>query len=185
MRELRAEDPGAERWLMIPEAAPCLFRIGFDAHDKRFQRAVVRLQTGLEEACAVAAGPGQIHMCHRGTLDTLAYWLHRGWEKDEFFDSTRMSLDDHLDRYVGVMHLQTAAVGAKRHYFRWPDAHRPETLEQAQEIDHLCGKAWGGHPRYVLIENAGMEWEDKARLARDVLARWVHANPTDRSKEPK
>lgn len=44
MRELCAEAPDAWRWLLVPEAAPLLFRAGLDGREKRFQRAVVRLQ---------------------------------------------------------------------------------------------------------------------------------------------
>jgi Flp pilus assembly CpaF family ATPase len=43
MRELRAEDPYARRWLLVPEAAPLLFQAGLDAREKSFQRAVVHL----------------------------------------------------------------------------------------------------------------------------------------------
>jgi hypothetical protein len=109
----------------------------------------------------------------------LAYWLVRGWDEREFFDLMEMTCDEHWGRYDGVVHLQTAALGAEPHYLNWPDAHRPETLEQARAIDRLCGMAWGRHPRYVLIANADVGWDEKARMARDVLARWVHFHAMD------
>ncbi len=182
MRELRAEDPRAERWLMVPEAAPFLFQTVLDGRDKRFQRAVVRLQVGIEDACTEAAHPGQVLLCHRGTLDPLAYWLYHGWDEREFFEVTETNCVDHWNRYDGVVHLQTAAIRAERYYLRWPDAHRPESKEQAREIDVLCGKAWSGHPCYVLITNDDRGWEDKARTARDVLERWVHYHAMDCAK---
>jgi primosomal protein N' (replication factor Y) len=43
MRELRAEDPSARRWLLVPEAAPLLFGAGLNTRQESFQRAVVRL----------------------------------------------------------------------------------------------------------------------------------------------
>jgi hypothetical protein len=172
MRELRAADPQGERWLMVPEAAPLLFQAGLDARKRGFQQAVVRLQIALEEICVEAAGPRQALLCHRGTLDALAYWLRNGWDEDEFFEATGMSRGEHHQRYFGVIHLQTAAIGAEDYYCRWPDAHRPETVVQAAETDRLCARAWRGHPRYVLIENAGRDWAAKARAARDLLARW-------------
>jgi predicted ATPase len=175
LRELRAEDPRACRWLLVPEAAPLLFQVGLDARRQDFQRAVVRLQTALEDACRGAARPGQVLLCHRGTLDALAYWLHRGWAEDEFFAFTATTRGQHLGRYAGVLHLVTAALGAEEHYRRWPDAHRPETAAQAAQIDRLCGRAWAGHPGYVRIDNAGDGWAGKARAARgrldEVLAR--------------
>jgi CheY-like chemotaxis protein len=53
--ELREDDPRADRWILVPEAAPLLFRTGLDGRRKAFQKAVVRLQMELESACATAA----------------------------------------------------------------------------------------------------------------------------------
>jgi hypothetical protein len=113
----------------------------------------------------LAPGPGKVLVCHRGTLDPLAYWLRNGWDEKEFFAYTGMSREEHFRRYFGVLHLQTAAINAETHYRRWPDAHRPETLAQAAEIDRLCARAWSGHPRYVLIDNTDRDWLDKSRAA--------------------
>jgi hypothetical protein len=178
MHELRADDPHAKRWILVPEAAPLLFQTGLDGRAKRFQWAVVQLQMALEEICAKSARPGQVLICHRGTLDPLAYWLRNGWDESEFFEYTAMSRNKHYRRYFGVIHLQTAAIGAEAHYRRWPDAHRPETIAQAVEIDHLCNQVWRRHPRYVLIENINRDWVDKARDARDVLTRWLVSTKT-------
>jgi hypothetical protein len=106
-------------------------------------------------------------------LDPLAYWLRNGWPEDEFFAYTQTTREEHFGRYLGVIHLQTAAIGAETHYHRWPDAHRPETPEQAAETDHLCAYAWGAHPRYVLIDNAGRDWSAKAWATRDLLNHWL------------
>jgi hypothetical protein len=173
MGALRDEDRAARRWVWVPEAAPLLFGAGFSAAEVSFQAAVVRLQTALEDTCAAAALPGQVLLCHRGSLDALAYWLRRGWSEGEFFRATATSRAEQFRRYDGVIHLQTAAVGAPEHYRRWPDARRPEAPEEAAEIDRLCARAWEGHPRYVRIENAGRDWPNKARAARDVLAAWL------------
>jgi len=115
MHELRAEDPYARRWLLVPEAAPLLFQAGLSAREKGFQRTVVRLQITLEDACAEAAAPGLVLICHRGTLDPLAYWLRNGWPEAEFFALTQMMRAEHFRRYTGVIQLQTAAIGAEAH----------------------------------------------------------------------
>ena len=172
MRELRARDPQAERWLMVPEAAPLLFQAGLKAYDTSFQRAVVRLQIALEDACAEAAQPGQNLLCHRGTLDALAYWLHNGWDKETFSACVGRTLEELLLRYDLVLHLQTVAIGAQENYRGWPEAHRPETLEQAQEIDSLCAHVWRQHPRFILIENAGQGWHSKVATAFEALQNW-------------
>jgi hypothetical protein len=171
MGELRAEDPHAQRWIMVPEAAPLLFRGGLDGRLKEFQKAVVRLQIALEDACAEAARPGQGLICHRGTLDALAYWLRNGWDDSEFFAFMQTDCTDQLRRYAAVIHLQTAAIGAEAFYRRWPNAHRLETLAQAAEIDQLCGRVWSKHRHCVVIENAGREWRNKSLAAQTVLAR--------------
>jgi hypothetical protein len=49
---------------------------------------VVQLQIALEDACAEAAKPHQVLLCHRGTLDALAYWLRNGWDEGKFFAAT-------------------------------------------------------------------------------------------------
>lgn len=137
MEELRARDPYRERWILGPEAAPLLFRAGLDGRHKTFQRAVVTVQITLETVCAEAACPGQVLLCHRGTLDPLAYWLRNGWERDEFFDLTEMT----PEAPPPLRHHDPPAkrrLGAAAQYRRWPDAHRPESPEQAAEIAYLC-----------------------------------------------
>jgi hypothetical protein len=173
MREWHAQDPHARRWLPLPEAAPLLFQTGLDGHKQLFQRAVVQLQMTLEQACAEAADQGQILICHRGTLDALAYWLRNGWQEQEFFTVTGMTLEEHLQRYRGVIHLQTTAIGTESYYCRWPNAHRPETRAKAAEIDRLCAHAWVKHPHYVLIENTGRDWPAKVQAVYEVLACWL------------
>jgi hypothetical protein len=175
MGELRAADPCAERWLLVPEAAPLLFQAGLDAREQRFQVAVVRLQVALETACAQAARPDQVLVCHRGALDALAYWRRNGWPEPDFFALTATRREDYLRRYQGVIHLQTAAIGAEAHYRRVPQAHRPETPAQAAEIDALCAAAWQAHPGYVLIANDRRDWPAKARAAHDLLDCWLSA----------
>lgn len=173
MQELRAHDPQARRWLLLPEAAPLMFRTGLDGHTKLFQQAVVQLQLALEQTCGQAAGPGHILLCHRGTLDALAYWMRNGWQEHEFYTVTGMTREQHLRRYSGVIHLQTTAIGAESYYRRWPDTHRPETRAQAAEIDRLCAHAWRGHPHYHVIENTDRDWPAKVQAAYEVLASWL------------
>jgi hypothetical protein len=171
MRELRAEDPQARGWLMVPEAAPLLFQAGLTAREKSFQRAVVRLQIALEDACAIDAQPGHVLLCHRGALDALAYWLRNGWKEEEFCDFVEEDRAELLRRYDAVIHMQTTAIGAESHYTRWPDAHRPETPEEAAETDRLCCVAWEGHPNRFVVGNLDSDWPGKAAAAREALSR--------------
>lgn len=173
MNELRVADPYAERWLLVPEAAPLLFQAGLSAREKNFQKAVVHLQVALEDSCAAAAIAGQVLICHRGALDPLAYWLRAGWPEEEFFTLIDMTRSALCERYQAVLQLQSAAIGAPAHYRRWPEAHRPETLEAAAETDRLCAQAWRGHSRYALIDNTARDWTAKAGAALAVLNGWL------------
>ena len=150
-----------------------LLSAGLRIGTKAFQQAVVQLQMAQEGICAAGAPPDCVLVCDRGTVDSLAYWRLSGWEERDFYAVTGMGLAEHLDRYFGVIHLQSAAIGAEACYRRWPEAVRRERLEQAARIDALCGEVWSAHPRYVLIDNAGRDWRDKSRAAREVLAQWT------------
>lgn len=169
--ELRHTDPRAQRWLILPESAPLLFRAGCSAREKNFQLAVVRTQLALEDACLEVARPEQVLLCHRGALDPLAYWLRNGWDKEEFFALAAQSREDYFGRYMGIIHLQTTALFAVDNYVAWPNAHRPETPEQAILIDELCARAWRDHPRYTYISNEGLDWAMKRQQAHDTIAK--------------
>jgi hypothetical protein len=74
---------------------------------------VVRLQMALEETCARAADLSATVVCHRGTLDLLAYWLRKAWDEGKF--SIEISRGEHHRHYLGVIRLQTVAIGAELH----------------------------------------------------------------------
>jgi hypothetical protein len=134
---------------------------------------------GLEDALDRALGEKDSRpiICHRGSLDPLSFWLQRGWSRQEFFEFTGTSLDDHYRRYAGVIHLVSAADGAPAAYSRWPAAHRPEEAEEAIRLDRWLQQAWSGHPGYFRLDNDGRSWEAKSEEARDILAQL-----TDRAK---
>jgi hypothetical protein len=176
MQELRAEDPHADRWLMVPEVAPLLFQAGLRAKEKCFQRSVVYLQIALEDSCVRVAKPGQVILCHRRALDPLAYWLRSGWEEVQFFECVGKSREELLSRYKEVVHLQAVAVGAEEHYRRWPDAHRPEAVVEAAEMDRLCTVAWTGHKARVEVCNSGRDWIQKSCVLRACLSHFEVAD---------
>jgi hypothetical protein len=172
IEELARDPTWRERFLALPEAIFCLGRVGLSPREPLFQRLVVETQRGLEEALARALEPDdpRVVLCHRGTLDPLAYWLDRGWPESAFFAYTRATREDHYRRYHAVIHLVTAADGAEAHYTRWPDAHRPESLEHAIRLDRLLERAWSGHPHYHRLDNANRDWPAKSAAARALLA---------------
>jgi predicted ATPase len=171
IEDLRRDPEWAGRFVALPEAVQYARFANLSPQDKLFQRAVVHLQMGLEDGLNRALGcadPRPI-LCHRGTLDPLAFWRQRGWAEDEFFAFVGMSRAEHYRRYAAVIHLVTAAAGVPREYTRWPQAHRPEEPDEAIQLDHWLEEAWGGHPRYYRLDNEGRDWPAKAEAAKSIL----------------
>lgn len=51
----------------------------------------------------------QSNLCNHGTLDSLTYWLDRGWSGQHFFAYTGTNRAKHDQHYAAVIHLVTAA----------------------------------------------------------------------------
>jgi hypothetical protein len=168
-----AQDPAWRgRFLSLPEAVFVAGRVGVPVSERLFQRLMVETQQGLEDALARTLDPSdrRLVLCHRGTLDPLAYWLDRGWPEDEFYTFTGTEREEHYRRYAAVIHLVTAADKAEAHYTRWPEAHRPERIEDAIRLDGLLHQAWRDHPRYYRLGNEGRDWAAKSEEARSILS---------------
>lgn len=175
IRELASDPAWRNRFLALPEAIAVAGQTGISLRERLFQRLMVEVQAGLEDAVARSLEPDdrRFILCHRGTLDPLAYWLDRGWPEHEFFAFTHTSQAEHFARYAAVIHLVTAADGAAQHYRRWPEAHRPEAPEDAIRLDRLLERVWSGHSRYHRVDNAGRDWPAKAAVAQAILAQYV------------
>jgi hypothetical protein len=178
IEELLQEPSWRERLSVLPEAIFLMRSIGVSPREKLFQRVMVSLQRSLEDGMSHAFEPHEprVILCHRGSLDPLAYWLDRGWSEDEFFAFTETTRAEHVQRYAAVIHLVTAADGAEPAYRRYPDAHRPETMEDAIRLDRLLQGVWGNHPRYYRIGNEGRDWDAKSKLAHEILERICSPN---------
>ena len=175
IEELQKDPVWMHRISALPEAISLMRQIGVSAREQLFQRVMVHLQMALEDGLdhALGSGDSRTILCHRGSLDPLAYWLDCGWPEEEFFTFTGTSLEEHYQRYAAVIHLVTAADGAEQHYTRWPDAHRPEEIEDAVRLDRLLNQVWHGHPQYYRLDNEGCDWASKSRAAREILADYL------------
>jgi predicted ATPase len=172
INELSRDPAWVDRFAALPEAIFTLRHSNISPKEKLFQRAMVQMQWAMEDGLSrVLEEDGRIILCHRGSLDPLAYWLMRGWEEEEFFLFTGMRREEHFQRYTAVIHLVTAADGAEHAYERWPDAHRPETMEESIRLDHLLGKIWQNHPHYYQLDNHGISWEEKSMKAKEIIQR--------------
>jgi tRNA (adenine37-N6)-methyltransferase len=178
IEDLRRDPEWAGRFVTLPEAVQYARFINILPTEKLFQRAIVQLQIGLEEGLRRMLDPDDPRpiICHRGSLDPLAYWLQRGWQEDEFFLFAGLSRAEFYQRYKAVIHLVTAADGAPARYTHWPEAHRPEEMDEAIQLDRWLGKAWGMHPHYYRLDNTGKDWESKSRAARKILADYLQSS---------
>ena len=142
IEELRRDPAWVARFVALPEAVHYARFTNISPQDKLLQRVIVHLQMALEDGLDRALGPEDSRpiICHRGSLDPLAFWRQRGWPVDEFFPFIGICREDHYRRYAGVIHLVTAADGVPREYTRWPVAHRPEEPEEAIRLDRWLAK---------------------------------------------
>lgn len=111
--------------------------MGISLSKKQFQRLTVRARWGLEDALTQAfeSDEGRLILCHRGSLDPLAYWLSRSWEMDEFFPFTRTRREEHYQRDAAKIHLVTAEDGAAHAHKSHPEAHRPDPAQESVRPD--------------------------------------------------
>jgi len=172
LEELARDSAWAGCFAALPEAIALTRFLNISPREKLFQRVMVHLQMALEDGLDRALDPDDPHaiLCHRGSLDPLAYWLDRGWPEEEFFAFTGTKREDHYRRYTAVIHLVTAADGAVAHYTRWPEAHRPEQVEDAIRLDRLLHQVWRDHPRYYWLGNERRDWAAKSEEARAILS---------------
>jgi hypothetical protein len=175
IEEIQRDPAWSGRIGSLPEAISFMSQVGLSLLEPLFQRTMVHLQMALEDGLDRAFVHNQIRLilCHRGSLDPLAYWLDRGWAEEEFFAFTGTRLEEHYRRYAAVIHMVTSADGATPCYARWPEAHRPEEVEDAVRLDRLLHRIWSGHPGYHRLDNAGRDWAAKSLAARRIVGRYL------------
>jgi hypothetical protein len=149
------------RCITIPELADTAFSCGLNPKEKEFELFVYSIQKATEDtACLYASGA--VTLCHRGTLDCLAFWLRKGWSQREFLTQLGTSLETEYRRYAGVIHLETTAAGAEAVYSNQVSSRPVESLEQARRLDELCATVWKNHPHYIHISNRDKGWHAKS-----------------------
>lgn len=146
---------------VVPEAATLMFTggasfVGMDATQVlNFQTQLLKTQMALEDAftnVAKASCKESFVLCDRGACDGKAYmeealWrqmLHEnGWDTIELRDG----------RYELVVHLVTAADGAREFYTLDNNQTRTESAEEAVKVDRRTQEAWVGHPHLRVVDN--------------------------------
>ena len=151
---------------VLPESASILFGGGFPRENTEAARAAAQIaifavQRQLE-ALEEATDPPALALCDRGTLDAMAYWPG---SEESFWRRVGSTRERELERYAAVVHMQ---VPAARHGWNNRNPLRPETPEQAAELDARILRAWEGHPRRRFVESS-RDFLAKARRAVETI----------------
>jgi predicted ATPase len=173
IEELKSDSLWTKKFVAVPEAISVMHYLNISPSEKIFQKVMVNLQLSFEDGLkrAFESEDEKIIICHRGSLDPLAYWLYHGWDEAEFFNFALTKKEEHYKRYKVVIHLITAADGVPEVYKKWPEAHRSEDIKEAIHIDKLLQKVWSEHPNYFLVDNSKKGWEAKSKIIKNILYR--------------
>ena len=177
-----------------PEAATLLVQTGihFDPKIKCYtqqlqdQLAICRMQLALEDNLArVAASRVQnseenqkaIILCDRGIIDNKGYMSETLWREvlsNLYHEHFKEQLTEHslfedslLQRYQGVIHMDTAAKGALSFFKNGKTVDdsgktvfRRESPEQASALDDQMWDLWQSHPHHRRIQNRNSSVDD-------------------------
>ena len=113
-----------------------------------FQSRLIALQQHLEaEVHHLAEHAGmELVLCDRGLLDGAAYWPE---DREHYLRTHGLTLEQAMDRYHGVVCLESLAVGQPHLYGRGDDPTLLEGPELARQVDQRIRTAWKGHPNLV------------------------------------
>jgi thymidylate kinase/CYTH domain-containing protein len=149
---------------VIPETATLITDSGIDRrkmHKSRqvamYEEAILDLQLAFEETYRSTAekifpDKKKVILLDRGIMDIRAFVSEA--------DFAGMLLKRDLrevalrDRYTGIIHLVTAADGARKFYTGENNTARIETPEESIVLDRKIQESWLGHPRLRIIDNS-------------------------------
>ena len=135
----------------VPEAATILYGGGFprkngDDAMRHIQRAIYYTVRELEDMFEELE-PAPVHLCDRGTLDSIAYWPEKS--DMDFLSSVGSNMGDEIKRYCAVIHLRPPK---KADVYKLSGS-RIENHREALELDIKIEKAWEKHPRRFIISD--------------------------------
>lgn len=166
---------------IVPEAATLLMSgkatpEGCVTSPQLFQRLVMETMMQMEAHFEAAAREmthlKPVILCDRGIMDNRAYMTET--EFAEVAQSLGLDLRTMRDeRYHGILHLRSAAIGAEEFYTTANNAVRKETLEEARALDERTLLSWLGHPHLAVIDNEGKSFEQKLQLLFRKLCRVI------------
>lgn len=76
-------------------------------------------------------------------------------------------------RYEAVIHLVTAADGAKEFYTSENNEARYETVDEAIDLDKKLINAWVGHPQLTIIDNKDKNFKKKVDKCVETVCKYI------------
>jgi predicted ATPase len=159
---------------VIPETATLISDHGIDRRKMdrprqvvAFEETILELQLAFEDSYRRAVARifperKKVILLDRGIMDIKAF-VDNG-DFTAMLKSRGMTEAGLHGRYNGVIHLVTAADGAREYYCSENNVARIETPEEALLIDRHIQDSWLGHPRLRVIDNS-TGFEGKLRRA--------------------
>lgn len=143
--------------LVVPETATEIVGSGISREllsPIEFQNLIVSKQIAKErfymDAATHLSCDNILILCDRGILDGAAFLSQSEFSK--VMDTNNLTRLDIFSRYDAVVHLTTAAKGA-REYYNFENQARIETAEESIAVDDSLLKVWSGHPTLIVIKN--------------------------------
>jgi PAS domain-containing protein len=148
---------------IVPEAATSVINTGFipasfsGDHIFELQDAILEITLALyrqtERLIRQLGRYPALVIYDRGTLDAKAYCTPAAWAR--ILAGRNISEAELRDApYDGIIHLVTAADGARKHYSILNNPARLESWEEAMAIDLRLQAAWARHPRFHVVDNS-------------------------------
>jgi len=174
---------------LIPEAATLLISSGLRpevAGGMRFQNELLRLQLSLEDQFSRIAdrelsGGERIPLliCDRGALDGKAFCTPGQWAAN----LSELQIDEALllPRYDAVIHMTTAAIGAREFYTTENNPARRESADEAAAADRRLRRVWSNHSNHHVVENTHT-FDTKIHHVADILCSILNVSPIPRRK---
>lgn len=135
----------------------------------------MQLQIALEESFLdignMVTNKHVIILIDRGLCDGSAYVSREDWQAvmDDLNMSVVMLRDN---RYDAVLHITTAADGA-RQFYGMDNVARYESAEEAVCKDRLVQEAYMGHKNWARIDNSHPSFEAKINAAKSQVQRFL------------
>lgn len=149
-----------------------------------FQRIIIERGINKEETTRKIAKlfkKNVVIFYDRGLLDNKAYMSYEDFIS--ILKENNLTETEARDRYDGVFHMMTAAIGALEYYTTQNNAAREESPEEAAALDTKTRDAWVGHSHLRVIDNSTGFSEKIDRLIKEVFAAMGVPTPVETERK--